>query len=326
MIRVKQHDMKGVILDKDSFDRGDIDLTPLYDINMQWTAYNSTETHQILERISDADIVITNKVRLQKASIVQSKNLQLILVAATGTDNVDIHACKQRNIVVCNARQYSTPAVAQHVFALILNLMTNMIQYHRLVVAGKWQESKVFCLLDYPISELSGKTLGIVGYGVLGREVAKIAKAFGMTVMLCQRPGGNLTQDRLPLELLLPEIDILSLHCPLTAETRNLISTEQFNLMKRSAILINSARGAIVDSNALIHALKTHQIAGAGIDVLDIEPPPENHMLTGRSLPNLIVTPHNAWASRESRQRLVAQLANNLQAWKQNQPVNVVHP
>lgn len=334
--------MKGIILDKASFDRGDIDLSPIIRCqpplaheHIQWTYYDSTSNELAAGRIGDADIVITNKVRVDANAIEQAKQLKLIILAATGTDNVDLNAASAKGIVVSNTRDYSTPAVVQHVFTLILNLTTNVIQYQQMVKNQKWQTSEVFCLLDHPIRELEQKRMGIIGYGSLGRRVAHIAQAFGMQVNASasmgasrNRTSGGASEDiqRLDLDELLSQSDVISIHCPLTDQTRHLISEREFDLMKSSAILINTARGAIVDSQALVNALNNGQIAGAGVDVLDREPPNADHPLIANRLDNLIVTPHNAWASFESRQRLVNQMSHTLQGWLDGQPQNVVTP
>ncbi|WP_424948059.1 D-2-hydroxyacid dehydrogenase [Candidatus Spongiihabitans sp.] len=326
--------MKGVILDKDSFDRGDIDLQKLRRHPAEWIDYASTSPDQINHRINGCEIIITNKVRLNKGLLESTPCLKLIIIAATGTDNVDLDACRASGVTVCNVRHYATPAVVQHTFALMLNLLTNQFRYHQAVIAGAWSNSTVFCLLDYPIVEIQNKTLGIIGYGALGKKVAEIAKAFGMSVQICQRPGGKRRRGRISFEQLLADSDVLTLHCPLTPDTLNLLGENEFKRMKPNAIVINTARGAIIDSTALANALQTGQIAGAGIDVLTEEPPSSSHPLLQSALlqpallkhdaPNLIVTPHNAWATRESRQRLVDQMAEILGKWLRGHPINVV--
>ncbi|MGI9317678.1 MAG: NAD(P)-dependent oxidoreductase, partial [bacterium] len=257
-------------------------------------------------------------------NIERADQLGLILIAATGTDNVDLEACKERGIVVCNARQYSNPAVVQHTFTLMLCLMTNILRYQRDVVSGRWDQSDIFCLLDYPIREMSGKSLGIVGYGNLGKAVAKIARGFDMQINICQRPNSEPQAGRLPLNELLAESDVVSLHCPLTPDTYHLFNRETLSLMKPDSILINTARGAIVEPESLVSALKAGNLGGAGIDVLDSEPPSKNHPLLAKDIANLLVTPHNAWGTRESRQRLLDQMATNLRSWRDGSPQNVV--
>ena len=316
--------LRGVILDRDSFDRGDINLEPLLNCLQKWSHHPSSKNHEVAERITDCEVVITNKVVISKHELDHAPNLKLILLAATGTDNVDIEACKKKGITVCNVREYSTPSVVQHTFTLILNLMTQMPRFIEDVGANAWQQSDVFCLLNHPIRELADKHLGIIGHGNLGSKVATIAEAFGMKVLICQRPGGSPQPGRVPFSQLLAESDIVSLHCPLTPDTRNLFGLEEFKLMKSDALIINTARGAIINSEALVTALRNGFIGGAGIDVLDQEPPGEDHPLVQNSIPNLILTPHNAWASIETRQRLISHLAANIDAWKQGNPINTV--
>ena len=316
--------MKGCILDSNSFDRGDISLDPLLDQLDSWKIFPSSTNDEVEEKIDECDVVITNKVRLERSTLEKTEHLKLVMLAATGTDNVDLVACQEKGIAVTNARQYSNPAVVQHTFTLILALMTNLIRYQHEVTQGKWSESAIFCLLDHPIAELEGKTLGIIGYGNLGSAVARIAEAFGMKLAICQRPNSSPKSGRLPLLELLNQSDVVSIHCPLTADTHHLIGEKELLQMKQSAILVNTARGAIVDPQALASALEAGTIAGAGIDVLDQEPPPVNHPLLNPALSNLILTPHNAWATKESRQRLVAQMADNLSLWMQGNPRNLV--
>ncbi len=315
-----------MILDRESFDRKDIDSDPLNHHPVQWTSYDCTARDLAIERISGQQIVITNKVAIDINVLDSTDSLELVLVAATGTDNVDIQTCSDRGIVVCNVRHYATPAVVQHTIALMLNLMTNQPQYSQDVRSGLWSLSGVFCLLDHPIVEAETKTVGILGYGALGKRVADVATALGMKVVISQRPGSNVNvdHDRVSFEQMLAVSDVISLHCPLTPETRNLFSTSEFRQMKPGAFIINTARGAIIDSDALVSALREGEIAGAGIDVLDREPPVPDHPLLQPGIPNLLVTPHNAWGTRESRQRLVDMLGDNLQAWLSGNPANVI--
>lgn len=317
--------MKGCILDKRSFDRGDIELTHLTEQLEHWQHFESTTNDEVTRKIADCEVVITNKVQLTRENIENAEKLRLVLLAATGTDNVDLNACRERGIIVCNARQYSNPSVVQHTFTLMLCLMTNVIRYHADVSAGNWSGSDVFCLLDYPIREMEGRTLGIIGYGNLGKAVANVALSFGMRVEICQRPNSKPVAGRMPLSDFLAASDIVSIHCPLTPDTHHLMNQQAFAKMKSDAILINTARGAIVDSNSLAVALRRGVIGGAGIDVLDQEPPSPDHPLLVDDIPNLIVTPHNAWGTRESRQRLVAQMAANLKSWRSDCPQNVVN-
>lgn len=317
--------MLGVFLDRDSLDRGDLDFASLDRILPDLRYYPATAPEQVAARIAQAEVVISNKVMLDAAALRQAGRLRLICVAATGVNNVDLAAAAARGITVCNCRGYGTPAVVQHVFALLLALCTRWPEYRQAVRDGRWQRASQFCLLDFPIRELAGKTLGIVGYGELGRGVARVAEAFGMRVLLARRPGTVEPEEgRLPLPILLPQIDVLSLHCPLTPDTRGLIGPWELALMRRDAILINTARGGLVDEAVLADALRQGALGGAGVDVLSLEPPVTGNPLLAPDIPNLIVTPHCARGSRESRQRLVEQLAENIQGWRDGAPPRLV--
>jgi glycerate dehydrogenase len=316
--------VKGVFLDRDTVDTGDLTLDGLERTLPDWHSFAATSPADLAERIADAAVVVTNKVVLDAKAIADAPQLRLIAVAATGTNNVDVAAANARGVTVCNVRAYATPSVVQHVFALILALTTRLEEYHRAVRDGGWQQSTQFCLLDFPIREIAGRTLGIVGYGELGRAVAQVAKAFGMGVLVAQRPGGEARPDRIPLPTLLESVDILSLHCPLTPATRGLIGAAELARMRPDALLINTARGGIVDEAALADVLRRDQLGGAGCDVLATEPPTTGNPLLAPDIPNLIVTPHVAWASRESRQRLMDQVAENIRAFTAGNPRNVV--
>ena len=317
--------MLGVFLDQDSLDCGDLDFSNLKRVLPHLHYYSATTSDAVAERITEAEIVISNKARLDAAALKHARRLKLICVAATGINNVDLEAATRQGVTVCNCRGYGTAAVVQHVFALLLSLMTHLPEYRQAVREGRWRQARQFCLLDFPIRELAGKTLGIVGYGELGRGVARIAEVFGMKVLIAQRPGMVEEQEgRIPLPILLPQVDVLSLHCPLTPETQGLIGAWELALMKRDAILINTARGGLVDETLLANALRQGALGGAGVDVLSLEPPVDGNPLLALDIPNLIVTPHSAWGSRESRQRLVEQLAENIQGWLSGIPVRVV--
>ncbi len=319
--------MKGVFLDRDTLDRSDLDFSPLEKTLPEWHCFATTTAEQAAERIHDAEIVITNKVVIDKPLLLASPKLRLICVAATGTNNIDLDTAEQHGVTVCNARGYATPSVVQHTFTLILSLTTHLSQYQQAVQRGDWQLSPHFCLLEYPFHELAGKTLGIIGYGELGQAVANVARAFGMNILISQRPDSQACPpDRVPLDTLLAEADIVSLHCPLTPETNNLISTRELDLMKYSALLINTARGGIVDEQALATALLEGKIKGAGVDVLTQEPAVDDNPLLIPHIPNLIITPHIAWASVEARQRLLNDIALNIDAFRQNKPRNMVSP
>lgn len=317
--------MLGAFLDRNTLDCGDLDFSVLDAELPELTYYPATLPDQVAERIAQAEVVISNKVMLNAAAIQQASRLRLICIAATGVNNVDLAAAEAAGITVCNCRGYGSPAVVQHVFALLLALYTRLPDYHQAVRAGRWQRADQFCLLDYPIRELADKTLGIVGYGELGRGVARVAEAFGMRVLLAQRPGAIEPEEgRIPLPVLLPQVDVLSLHCPLTPETRGLIGAWELALMRRDAVLINTARGGLVDEAVLADALRKGALGGAGIDVLSLEPPTDGNPLLAPDIPNLIITPHSAWGSRESRQRLLEQLAENVREYQLGQPVRIV--
>lgn len=315
--------MRGVFLDAGSLVQSAMDMTPLERESLRWEHYEATLSDALHERIAAADIVITNKVMLDERSLAEAGQLKLICIAATGTNNVDLEAAKRLGITVCNVRGYTTPSVVEHVFTLLLALMRHLPEYHRAVQSGRWQRSVHFSFIDFPIQELAGKMLGIVGYGELGRSVARVAEAFGMRVMIAERVGMAPRAGRMPLAELLRIVDVLTLHCPLTAVTSGLIGARELQSMKRGAVLINTARGGIVDEVALLEALRSRHLGGAGVDVLSQEPPVDNPLLSA-DIPNLIVTPHIAWASRESRQRLVNEIAANIDAFIKGEPRNVV--
>jgi glycerate dehydrogenase len=316
--------MRGIFLDAGSLVQSALDMTPLDGAAIGWGYYDATPPAAVPERIAEADIVITNKVMLDEKALAAAKRLKLVCIAATGTNNIDLEAAKRRGITVCNVRGYATPSVVEHVFTLLLALMRHLPDYHQAVQAGRWQRSAHFSFTDYPIHELHGKMMGIVGYGELGQAVERIAIAFGMRVLIAERSGMQPRAGRVPLPELLTQVDVLSLHCPLTDETRGLIGAKELRAMKRGAMLINTARGGLVDELALLEALRSRHLGGAGVDVLTQEPPLDNPLL-GTDIPNLIVTPHIAWASREARQRLVNEVAANIEAFLQGTPRNVVN-
>ena len=316
--------MRAVFLDRRSLDVGDMDYSRLESVVSNLHLYDETRPEETAERIMEAELVISNKIILDEEVLSQAKHLRLICVAATGFNNIDLDAAHMHHIAVCNVRGYATPSVVQHVFMLILNLYRRFSQYQQAVRAGAWSQSQQFCLLDYPIDELSGKTIGVVGYGELGQAVAKLAQAFGMKVLIAQRNKQDSREGRVPLDVLLAQADVVSLHCPLDEHNRNLIGKKELLKMRSNAILINTARGGLVDEPALARALTEGEIAGAGIDVLSTEPPPVDHVLLSKALPNLIITPHIAWSSRESRQRLLDQVADNIQAFSNGHPQNML--
>jgi glycerate dehydrogenase len=310
--------MKAVFLDTEGLD--DLSINTLKQECSSLQLFRTTAPEEVAERVAGADLIILNKVKISREHLVAAPSVRLISVVATGTDVIDLHGASELGVTVCNCQAYGTDSVVQHVFSIMLALHTNLLSYHAAVQAGRWQTASQFCFLDYPILELKGKTLGIVGYGTLGRGIARIAEAFGMKIVVARRPG-NPPDDRLPLAEMLAEVDVLTLHCPLTDQTRNLINAKTFALMKPTSFVINCARGGIVDEVALVEALQKKKIAGAAVDVLSVEPPKESNPLLEAKLPNLVITPHIAWASKEARQRIIDQTVENIRAFKSGAPI-----
>jgi len=307
--------MKAVFLDYATMGPN-LDLEPLRRSLPDLEIFEATDDSQIGERIRDAEFVFANKFQLTPGLLEFAAKLRFIGLTATGTDNVDLEAAQQHNIAVCNIRAYCTQSVVEHVFGVMLMLTHSIGRYDTSVRAGEWQQADDFCMLTHPVRELSAMTLGIVGFGELGRGVARIAEAFGMQVLVSQRPGsGGQRNGRVPFEDVLQQADVISLHCPLNETTRNLFSTDAFRQMKKGAFLINTARGALIDSGALVDALQTGQLAGAGIDVLSEEPPVQGDPILDYAGDNLIVTPHVAWATNEARQNAIDELAANVDAF-----------
>ena len=315
---------RAVFLDHQSLDLGDLDLSPLEQQFDSLQLYPATTSAQVAERLQGATAVISNKVMLDAASLAANPQLELILVAATGTNNVDLNAARAQGITVCNCQGYGTPSVAQHTLALLLALATRLCDYRQAVAEGQWAKASQFCLLDYPIVELEGKTLGLLGHGELGGAVARLAEAFGMRVLLGQIPGRPPREGRLPLEELLPQVDALTLHCPLNEQTRHMIAARELALLKPGALVVNTARGGLIDEQALADALRAGHLGGAATDVLSVEPPANGNPLLATDIPRLIVTPHSAWGAVEARQRIVGQLADNAQGFFAGQPRRVV--
>ncbi|WP_374572084.1 D-2-hydroxyacid dehydrogenase [Phenylobacterium sp.] len=288
-------------------------------------AYSSTAPDEVAERIAEADVVITNKVPLTAGTIAAAPRLKLVAVAATGYDVVDVAACRARGVVVSNVRDYASASITEHVFALIFALRRNLIGYRDAVAAGRWLEAEQFCFFDYPIETLSGATLGVIGAGALGTAVGETGRALGMKVAYAGRKGEPPAPGRTDFAELLATSDVISLHCPLTPQTRGLIGEVELRAMARRPILINTARGGVVDETVLGRALEEGWISGAGFDVATAEPPPEDHplmRLIGRH--DFILTPHVAWASRESVQALVDQVIDNIEAFVAGAPRNRV--
>lgn len=305
----------GVFLDLGSIDRGDLDLGRLRRACRSWDLHPATAPHEVPGRIAGARVVVTNKVVLDAERLGTDPGLRLVCVAATGTNNIDMDAAAALGIGVRNVRGYATASVVQHVLALILNHFTRLTDQQAAVRRGDWSRSPHFCLLDHPVEEIAGRTLGILGYGDLGQAVARAATCLGMEVRIARRPRGDDRPNRLPLAELLPRVDVLSIHCPLTPETQALIGPAELGLLKPGALLVNTARGGIVDESALASALRTGRLGGAALDVLSLEPPPPDHPLLAPDIPNLTLTPHVAWASRAARQRLLDAVAANIEAY-----------
>jgi len=290
-----------------------------------WDEYEQTSAGDILNRLSKATIAITNKVQLRADTLSKLPNLKMIAVAATGTDVIDIDYCRKQGIAVANIRNYAVHTVPEHAFAMILALTRNMIAYREDVHNDVWGKADQFCLFNRPIRDLFGATIGILGEGAIGQGTAKIARGFGMNVMFADHeppkaPGVEFT----PLDTVLRESDIITLHTPLMPSTKNMISTPQLKMMKRTAILINTARGGLVDEQALLQALNEGLIAGAGFDVLTVEPPKGGHPLIDYRAPNFILTPHNAWASDGAMQFLADQMIDNIDLWQKGTPQHLV--
>jgi glycerate dehydrogenase len=293
-----------------------------------WVEYPKTAPAQLVERLAGAAIAITNKVPIDATAIAALPILKMIVVSATGTNNVDLDACRARGIVVSNIQGYARHTVPEHVMALLLALSRNLVAWRETLLAGGWQRAEQFCLFDHPIRDLHGATLGLIGSGTLGNGVARLAEAFGMRILRAEHKGAAAVRPGYTaFESVLAESDAISLHCPLTAETRNLIGEAELRAMKLSALLINTARGGIVDEAALIRALNEGWIAGAGFDAITAEPPPADHPMVDPALlalPNFLLTPHVAWSSRPAMQTLADQLIDNIEAFVAGAPKNRV--
>ncbi|MEM9080748.1 MAG: D-2-hydroxyacid dehydrogenase [Verrucomicrobiota bacterium] len=317
--------MQLTFLDSSTLHRNDLDFSP-FEQHATLTFHDTTSPDQIVTHASEADIIVTNKVPLTSETLAHLPKLKLILIAATGFNHVDLEATAARKIPVCNVAGYSTSAVAQHVFSLLLNLVTHTHSYHQNIAT--WSASPIFTRLDHPVTELANKTLGLVGLGETGSAVARIADAFGMQVQALAREGASpSTRNRVDRDTFFATSDVISLHCPLNKHTEKLINADTLALMQPSAFLINTGRGALIDEPALADALRTNQIAGAGLDVLSIEPPSPDNPLLAEDLrnKNLILTPHTAWTTLEARQRLLDGLLANLEAYLAGTPTNQVN-
>lgn len=306
-----------LFLDLATLDRGDLTLSGLERVAAPLHRYPQTTATELAGRNADAWCAITNKVYLGRDFFRMRPALRLVCIAATGTNNVDLEAAADHGVAVVNCRGYCTDSLAQHTLMLMLALLRSLPQYRADVAAGAWSRSPLFCLLDHPVREIDGLRLGIVGYGEIGQAVARLAGAVGMRVAIAERPGRPARPGRVPFDEILESCDVISLHCPLTPETDNMIDAAALRRMRDDAFLINTARGGLVDERALATALKEGWIAGAALDVLSTEPPPADNPLLEVELNNLIVTPHCAWASRQARQRVVDQTAENIAAWRE---------
>ncbi len=316
--------MKAVFLDFDTMGGG-LDLAPLRNVVDDLVVYDYSASDEIADRIRDTDIVFTNKMQLTDALFATATRLRFIGLTATGTDNIDLDSAAKNGIAVFNIRAYCTESVVEHVFAVLLTLTHRLDAYRGSVAAGDWQKARDPFLFEHPIRELSAMTMGVVGYGSLGRGVANVAGAFGMEVLVSARPDApEVPGGRVAFDELLRRSDVISLHCPLDESTRKLFGAEQFRAMKDTAILINTARGGLVDSQALAEALRAGHIAAAAVDVLPVEPPVDGDPLLDYEGDNLIVTPHIAWASDEARQNAINQLAENVRSFLDGRDVNRV--
>jgi glycerate dehydrogenase len=307
--------LKTVFLDYDTVSNDDLDLGALREAAGNLVVYDSSAA-QSAARIRDADIVLLNKLELTRELLSGAPRLKLVALAATGTNNVDLIAARELGIAVCNVRAYCTASVVQHVWGLILSLTQHVDQFSRLSKDGSWARDEAKAVLSHTIRELHGRIFGVIGWGELGSGAARIAEAFGMRIVIANRPGAPPKEGRVPLDELLATADIVSLHCPLTDATRGLIGARELSLMKPHALLINTARGALIDGAALAAALKAGRLGGAGIDVLPQEPPQSGEPLLDSQIPNLLLTPHIAWAAREARQRCIDEMAANIRDFR----------
>ena len=310
-----------VVLDRDTLVNRPFD----FDFPHTLSSYGTTEAHETLARIRGADIVITNKVVISAQAFAENPQLKLVAVTATGVNNVDVEAAKQNGTAVCNIRAYGNESVAEHAFMMMITLMRNLPAYQRDVAAGLWENSPFFCHLGAPMRDLNGKTLAIFGRGNIGKTLATYAQAFKMNVVFAEHKHTQSVRDGyVSFDEAIRSADVVSLNCPLTPQTANMIGEAELQQMKPGAILINCGRGGLVDEAALVAALKYGQIGGAGFDVLTQEPPRDGNPLLKARLPNLIVTPHIAWASQEAANRLFDILLDNINRFVAGNPQNLV--
>ena len=315
--------MQGVFLDTSTLGEG-LDFSALEACLPGWQFFPLTRAGETGARIANAEVILTNKVVLDAPLLAGAAKLKLVCVTATGTNNVDLEAASKLGVAVCNVRDYAGASVSQHVLALLLGLATQWQRYDRDVREGAWSRADSFCLMHHPITELAGKTFGIIGYGALGKAVAHAVSALGMQVLVAQGHDGD-SEGRVPLPELLARSDVVSLHCPLTDQTNKMVNESFLAAMKSTAFLINTARGGLVDELALKAALAGGEIAGAAVDVLGAEPPSADHPLLVDQPPNLLITPHCAWISLEARQRMLDQVVDIVTGWRRGTLINCVN-
>lgn len=315
---------KGVILDYGSLAADDLDVSDLMTTQVDWVVHDYTDESDTASRIANQQIILTNKVQITAEHFAANPQLKLVIILATGTNNVDLDAAKAYSVQVSHIVDYSTTSVVQHTLAVILAHFSKLLPYHHAVQRGDWHKSHFFGMLDYPIEEVEGKSIGIIGYGKIGRKVAQLVECLGMDVCICESLTGTSDPSRTPLNELLQCCDVVSIHCPLSPESSNLIQAEQLSLMKPDSLLINVGRGGIIDEKALALALEAQEIGGAAIDVLAVEPPKADSPLLSIKTDRLLVTPHTAWGSRQARQKLVDQTAMIIKGFFDGKVINSV--
>lgn len=315
--------MHGVILDSKTIGK-DVDIGPITNLLDSWDVFDLTDSSETNQRIHDADVVLTNKVKIDKSNLGAAKKLKFVSVLATGTDHIDLEEAFKSGVQISNVRGWCTPSVTQHTVALLLSLTNKVSQYSADVYSGKWQSSDTFALLNYHTEELSGKTLGIFGFGELGKAFSSVMRSFGAKILLGEKKNRRPREGRTSFEATLEKSDFISLHCPLTRENTHMIDEAALKRMKGSAFLVNTARGGLINSRHLLDALSSGEIAGAALDVLEEEPPSESELLSASKIPNLIISPHVAWSAVESRKRLVEQTQENIKSFLRGQPVRLV--
>lgn len=291
----------------------------------EWIEYPESLPEEVADRVRAATIIISNKLSLGELQLSEAPGVKLIAIAATGSDCVDLDYCRRRGITVCNVRGYAANSVPEHVLMLILALRRNLLAYRQDVQEGKWQHSKQFCLLTHPLHDIKGSTIGIIGFGAIGKSMARLAESVGMNVLISEHKNAReVRRGRTAFTEMLQQSDVVTLHCPLTDATRDMLGPQEFEMMKRNALLINTARGALIQDEALINALENGLIAGAAVDCLREEPPRKGSALLDLNLPCFIVTPHVAWASDEAVQALADQVIDNIEAFVAGRPQNVL--